>query len=96
MADRRNKEFSQLNFDVFDIVFGHYRANDDTLNYQIAKLNKDMISLAETPRVVQITGDMDVLGGNDKPNIHKSFDSWIYSYMFVFSTKTINYSTAAV
>ena len=24
LADRRNKEFSQLNFDVFDIVFGHY------------------------------------------------------------------------
>jgi hypothetical protein len=24
LSDRRNKEFLQLNFDVFDIVFGHY------------------------------------------------------------------------
>lgn len=24
LSDGRNKEFSQLNFDVFDIVFGHY------------------------------------------------------------------------
>lgn len=53
------------------IVFGHYRSDDPDLNYYIAKLNKDMISLAETPKKVEILGDANVLKGNDKPNLHK-------------------------
>ncbi len=53
------------------IIFGHYRKVDKNLNYYIAKLNDDMISLAETPRIIEITGDNPVLEGNDKPNIHK-------------------------
>lgn len=53
------------------IVFGHYRKDDQQLNYYIAALNEDMISLAEKPRVLEITGGKAVLSGNDKPNLHK-------------------------
>lgn len=53
------------------ISFGHHRSNDDDFYYMIARLNDDMISLAETPREIKITGDVDVLAGNDKPNLHK-------------------------
>ncbi len=53
------------------IVFGHYREADKDLNYYIAKLGDDMISLSETPKEIEISGDMNVLKGNDKPNLHK-------------------------
>lgn len=53
------------------ISFGHHRSNDDDFYYMIAKLNEDMISLAEAPKEIVIQGDADVLGGNDKPNLHK-------------------------
>lgn len=53
------------------IIFGHYREDSSNLNYYIAKLNDDMVSLAETPRVIEIKGDINVLKGNDKPNVHK-------------------------
>lgn len=53
------------------IAFGHHRSNDPDLYYSIAKLNEDMISLAEKPREIKIIGKVDVLGGNDKPTLHK-------------------------
>lgn len=53
------------------IIVGHHRDNDKTLYYAIAKLNEDMISLAEFPKEVKITGNVKVLGGNDKPTLHK-------------------------
>jgi len=53
------------------VAFGHYRADDNDLNYYIAKLGKDMMSLAEKPKVIKIIGDADVLTGNDKPTLHK-------------------------
>jgi arabinoxylan arabinofuranohydrolase len=53
------------------IIFGHHRDIDPTLGYYIAKLNEDMVSLAEKPRKVQFDGTVNVLGGNDKPNLHK-------------------------
>lgn len=53
------------------ITFGHHRSNDDDYYYMIARLNDDMVSLAETPREIKIVGDADVLAGNDKPNLHK-------------------------
>ena len=53
------------------IVFGHHRDNDPKLGYYIAKLNDDMISLAETPRKIILTGDADVMTNDDKPNLHK-------------------------
>jgi len=53
------------------IVFGHHKDNDPVLGYYIAKLNEDMISLAEPPRKIYFTGDMDVLYNDDKPNLHK-------------------------
>ncbi len=51
--------------------FGHHRSADDDYYYMIARLNDDMVSLAEAPREILITGDSKVLAGNDKPNIHK-------------------------
>lgn len=53
------------------IAFGHHRSAEAELYFVIAKLNEDMISLAETPKEILITGDVDVLGGNDKPTLHK-------------------------
>lgn len=53
------------------IAFGHHRSNDDKYYYMIARLNEDMISLAETPKEIKIIGNVNVLGGNDKPNLHK-------------------------
>lgn len=54
------------------IVFGHNTSTVDSLRYHIAKLNEDMISLAETPKVITFTGDMNgILTENDKPNLHK-------------------------
>ncbi len=48
------------------IIFGLNDYNNKS--YHIAKLNNDMISLAETPRPITITGGMH---GSDKPNVHK-------------------------
>lgn len=53
------------------IIFGHHRSDHPDYYYMIARLNDDMISLAETPKEVMITGEVNVLGGNDKPNLHK-------------------------
>lgn len=53
------------------IVFGHHRSNDDDYYYMIARLGDDMISLTEDPKEIKIVGDVKVLGGNDKPNLHK-------------------------
>ncbi len=47
------------------IIFG---VNDyDRKSYHIAKLGNNMISLAETPKPITITGGMH---GSDKPNVH--------------------------
>nr|WP_294897616.1 family 43 glycosylhydrolase [uncultured Pedobacter sp.] len=53
------------------IAFGHYRAVDPTLNYMIAKLNSDMISLDEKPRKLVIKGSAEGLLACDKPNLHQ-------------------------
>lgn len=53
------------------IIFGHYKRGDSNLNYYIARLNDDMISLAELPKKIDILGDINVLNANDKPNLHK-------------------------
>ncbi len=53
------------------LVFGHFRAAESNLRFYIAKLGADMISLAEAPKAIEIVGDAKVLGGNDKPNLHK-------------------------
>jgi hypothetical protein len=53
------------------IAFGHHREDDSRLGYYIAKLNDDMISLAEKPRKIVFIGNEDVLTANDKPNLHK-------------------------
>ena len=56
------------------IAFGHHRSTDSDYYFCIAKLGEDMISLAEKPKEIKITGDVDVLGGNDKPTLHKHND----------------------
>lgn len=53
------------------IAFGHHRDDTPSLGYYIAKLNDDMVSLAEAPRKIQFTGNNEVLTANDKPNLHK-------------------------
>ena len=53
------------------IAFGHHRSTDPNYYFCIARLNEDMISLAEEPREIKITGDVPVLNGNDKPTLHK-------------------------
>jgi len=53
------------------IIFGHHRDTDSTLGYYLARLNEDMISLAEAPRKVIFEAKEPVLAGNDKPNLHK-------------------------
>jgi hypothetical protein len=52
------------------IIFGHHRDDDPALDYFIARLNEDMISLAEKPRRIVFTGSTPVLEANDKPNLH--------------------------
>lgn len=53
------------------IVFGHHRDNEEDHFFAIARLSEDMISLDEEPKEIIITGDQNVLKGNDKPNLHK-------------------------
>lgn len=53
------------------IAFGHFRSADPAYYFMIAKLNEDMISLAEEPKKIVITGSAQGFGGNDKPNLHK-------------------------
>lgn len=53
------------------ILFGHHRDNDSILGYYIAKLNDDMVSLAEKPRKIYFQGNLPVLFNDDKPNLHK-------------------------
>ncbi len=70
------------------IVFGHYRSTDKDLNYYIAQLGTDMVSLAEEPKEISIIGDMDVLGGNDKPNLHKRNGIYYLSAGTHYATST--------
>lgn len=53
------------------IAFGHHRSTDPNYYFCIARLNDDMISLAEEPREIKIIGEARVLSGNDKPTLHK-------------------------
>ncbi|MBR9908820.1 MAG: family 43 glycosylhydrolase [Gammaproteobacteria bacterium] len=53
------------------IIFGHHRDTEQDHYFAIAKLNEDMVSLAEYPKEVKFTGTVDVLKGNDKPTLHK-------------------------
>ena len=53
------------------IAFGHHRDNDSLLGYYIAKLNEDMVSLAEQPKKIYFSGKEPVLFNDDKPNLHK-------------------------
>jgi hypothetical protein len=53
------------------IAFGHHRSTDPGYYFMIAKLSDDMISLAEKPTEIKIIGNVNVLGGNDKPTLHK-------------------------
>lgn len=55
------------------IAFGHHRINDPAFYFCIAKLNEDMVSLAEKPRKIKFISDKEseVLKGNDKPTLHK-------------------------
>ena len=53
------------------IAFGHFRPDDPVYYYAIAKLGSDMISLAEEPKEIKITGNAPGLKGNDKPTLHK-------------------------
>lgn len=52
------------------IAFGHWRDAEDDHYYGIAKLNEDMMSLAEHPREIKITNAKG--GGADKPTLHKN------------------------
>ena len=70
------------------MVFGHYRKHDPELNWYIAKLNDDMVSLAETPKEIIITGNANVLGGNDKPNLHKRNGVYYLSAGSHYATST--------
>lgn len=53
------------------ILFGHYRKDNDDLSWYIARLNDDMISLAEQPKEVVMKDVIDLMSANDKPNLHK-------------------------
>ncbi len=69
------------------MAFGAYRGDNSPLRYRIAKLNEDMISLAETPQIIEIQGELNVLTNSDKPNIHK------YNGLFYLSGGS-NYATS--
>ncbi len=70
------------------IVFGHFRAAESNLKFYIAKLGSDMVSLAETPKVIEIIGDVKVLSGNDKPNLHKRNGIYYLSAGTHYATST--------
>ena len=70
------------------IVFGHYRKTDPDLDFYIARLDSDMISLAEEPKSIEIKGDLNVLGGNDKPNLHKKNGLYYLSAGSHYATAT--------
>ncbi|MGQ1783602.1 MULTISPECIES: family 43 glycosylhydrolase [unclassified Saccharicrinis] len=53
------------------IVFGHYRKDTQALAWYIARLNEDMISLAEQPKEIVVENAFDIMTANDKPNLHK-------------------------
>lgn len=53
------------------IAFGHHRSADPAYYFCIARMNDNMISLAEEPREIKIIGDTNALSGNDKPTLHK-------------------------
>jgi hypothetical protein len=50
------------------IAFGHYSPAKPELRYYIARLNTNMMSLAENPKVIQFIGKFP---GDDKPDITK-------------------------
>lgn len=68
------------------VIFGHYRNDDENLNYYIARLNDDMISLAESPKIININGSKNILLGNDKPNIHKRNGIYYFSAGMHYAT----------
>ncbi|MCF8362666.1 MAG: family 43 glycosylhydrolase [Prolixibacteraceae bacterium] len=70
------------------IVFGHYRKTDPDLDFYIAKLSDDMISLAEHPKPIEINGNLDVLAGNDKPTLHKKNGLYYLSAGSHYATAT--------
>ncbi|WP_066630704.1 family 43 glycosylhydrolase [Labilibacter marinus] len=53
------------------IMFGHHIQGDKALNWFIAKLNDDMVSLAEEPKEIILENVLDHMQANDKPNLHK-------------------------
>jgi len=53
------------------LIYGHFRDKDPALSYFLLELNKDMVSFSGNPHRIQIEGDVNVLEGNDKPNLHK-------------------------
>lgn len=70
------------------IAFGHHRDDNPQLGYYIAKLNDDMISLAEPPRKIIFTGTNEVLTANDKPNLHKYNGTYYLSAGSHYATAT--------
>jgi hypothetical protein len=69
------------------IVFG-------TFDYYIARLNKDMVSLAETPRLIEIadkTGPYGPGKTDDKPVLHRRGDLYYLSWGSYFATSQSPY-----
>lgn len=73
------------------IIVGHHKDNAADYYYAIAKLNDDMISLAEFPQEVKITGEAEVLDGNDKPTLHKKNGIYYLSAGSHYATSTTVY-----
>lgn len=67
------------------IVFGWWDSRGTERYFQIAKLNEDMMSLAEKPRPIKITG---VEYNLDKPNLHKHGDLYYISMGSLYATST--------
>jgi arabinoxylan arabinofuranohydrolase len=73
------------------IIFGHHRDNDPILGYYIARLNEDMISLAEKPQKIYFEGNLNVLFNDDKPNLHKHNGIYYLSSGSHYATATSIY-----
>lgn len=70
------------------IIFGHFRADEAPLKFYISRLNNDMVSLAESPKVTEISGNVPVLSGNDKPTLHKRNGIYYLSAGTHYATST--------
>jgi len=62
------------------IAFGRNRMDETRYFYSIAKLNDDMISLAEEPKEIIFLGTLNGYRGYDKPTIHK------YKHLYYLSS----------